>query len=75
MSPEELTGRLSNQYVFCKHNSKKRLPGLCKECKDKKPYTVFLLCKGDKCDCESENGCGYFFGPDAKEVQVGKRVG
>lgn len=68
MTPEELTGRLSNQKVFCKCNSKLRLPGLCKKCREEtKPYTVFLLCKSDNCTHTDEE-CGYFWGPGAGEL-------
>jgi hypothetical protein len=71
MTPDELTGRLSNQKIDCKHNRKLRLHGLCKDCKEKKPYMVFLLCKGDNCDHVNE--CGYFWGPGAPDDLIGKR--
>lgn len=72
MTPDELTGRMSNQAVQCKHNSKQHTPGLCKECKEKKADMVFLLCKGDKCDHDKE--CGYFWGFGSKPELVGKKV-
>lgn len=46
--------------MFCEHNSKRRLEGLCKECADKKPYLVFRYCKKQ---CFACNECGYFWGP------------
>jgi hypothetical protein len=70
MTPEELSGRLSNQKVLCSHNAKVRQPGLCKNCRDVKPYTVFLMCKGANCDHKNE--CGYFWGPGAKDDMIGK---
>lgn len=62
MTPDELIGRLSNQGCDCPHNSKLRKPGLCKDCKLGKPYTVFLLCTSDRCKHTDEE-CGYFWGP------------
>lgn len=60
MTPEELTGRISNQKIRCKHDHF----AVCKKCKEKngdKPYTVFLLCKSDNCTHTDEE-CGYFWG-------------
>ncbi len=62
MTPEELTGRLSNQKIVCDHNMKARQPGLCKKCKEEfNPYMVFLMCPTDECDHSGER-CGWFWG-------------
>ena len=53
----------------CKHTFKLKIDGLCKECKDKKPYYFFALCK-DK--CYACGTCGYTYGPD--HPQAGEKV-
>lgn len=55
----------------CPHSVKLKLAGLCPKCNEKKPYTQFRLCKDSCLNC---NGCGWFFGPGAKEDQVGKPI-
>lgn len=57
--------------MFCEHNSKARLEGLCKSCKEAKPYTQFKYCKEK---CFSCNSCGWFYGPGAPEELVNKPV-
>jgi hypothetical protein len=46
----------------CKHNAKVRKEGLCKECQDTKPYTVFRYCEVKTCNKgESCQHAGYFY--------------
>jgi hypothetical protein len=82
MSPEELDSRWRKNCT-CDHNMKAGEPGLCKICKESKPYMVFLLCpelifslRGDASGgkvCKGEDCCGWFWGPGS-EGKCGQRA-
>jgi hypothetical protein len=57
--------------MFCDHNAKKKLEGICKACSELKPYIQFRYCKKQCLICKE---CGYFYGLGAPEDWQGKPV-